>query len=433
MAFKVAIVGRPNVGKSSLFNKIIGHRKAVVDFQAGSTRDRLYSAYTWNNKTYQLIDTGGIEFEGASFEFEIKHQVEIAILEADLILFLTDGKTGLLDQDYKIANILYKKNKPILLCVNKIDDIQQMSNIYEFYSLGLGDPISISSTHGIGIGDLLDKIQTFNNKKDYEYKEVDFSVCIIGKPNVGKSSLLNTILGYERTITSNIAGTTRDSIDEIIEKENYKIRLVDTAGIRKPSKVVLNNEKYSVIRAMDSLEKADVAVLVLDATRLEIQDQHVAGLIKDSYKAVVICVNKWDLINADTNTMKEMKEKILEQFNFIDYAEIVFLSALENKRVHTLFPAIIKAWNNYNKQLSTSILNNLLTDITFKYPAKNFNGGSANFSYIVQTATKPPTLLIFVNNPDWVHFSYQRYLQNEFRKNIELTGCPLKLEFRKKE
>lgn len=435
MRFKVAIVGRPNVGKSSLFNRLIGYKKSVVDEVSGSTRDRLYAEATWNNKTFSLIDTGGIEFSNSSLLVSMRAQVDVALLEAHLIIFLVDVKNGVTKEDYIIASELKKTNKPVLLVVNKMDDIIFLADTFEFYKLGMGDPIGISTNHGIGIGDLLDQIVSYI-RPEFEVEEKvndEIKVAIIGKPNVGKSSLMNSILKKERTIVSDVAGTTRDSVDEVVEYKNQKYRFVDTAGIRKASQIVENNEKYSVMRALDSLERADIGILLLDYSDINILDKNVASNIQEMYKGVIICVNKWDLAPAETNQMQRFTKKIREEFKFFDYAEIVYVSAKENKRIETLFPAIDRCYENLNKEVKTSVLNDLLLDITQKNPAMIFNGGRATFSYMTQTGTKPPTFLVFCNNPEFIHFTYERYLLNEIRKNIDFTGAPIKLNFRRKE
>lgn len=434
MSFKVAIVGHPNVGKSSLFNRLIGHRHAITHDEAGSTRDRLYGKAEWLTKQFNIIDTGGIEISDAPFLDEIKEQVYIALDEADLILMMVDGQLGILDSDYYIASMLYDTDKPVLLVVNKIDDRIHQGNAYEFYSLGLGDPIPISTHHGIGVGDLLDKIVEYIPAETYlDYPEA-INFAIVGRPNVGKSSLTNAILKENRVIVSDISGTTRDSIDTPFTYKRKKYVVIDTAGIKKRGRVYEDTDKYSVLRALDALERADVAVLVLDAEEgIILQDKHVAGYIMDYYKAVVIVVNKWDKIQKHTNTMKKFERKVREEFKFLDYAEIVFLSAKHSDRIEKLFPAINNAYENYHRNINTSTLNDVLLEATMTNPPNIFNKGRANFTYITQTGIKPPSFLVFVNNPEYVHFSYMRYLQNEFRKHFDFSGTPIKFDLRERE
>jgi GTPase len=433
MPFKVAIVGRPNVGKSSLFNRIIGERLSITDDEPGVTRDRLYAKAQWLTKNFRVIDTGGIDIGDAPFLNQIKAQAQIAMDEADVILFVVDGKVGLTDSDFYIAKLLYKTEKPVILAVNKIDDINQATNVYEFFALGLSDPIATSAQHGIGIGDLLDKVVSYMTDDEIEYDDDVIRFCIVGRPNVGKSSLTNAILGEERVIVSEISGTTRDAIDTQFKKDRKEYVVIDTAGIKKRGKIYENTDKYSVLRALTALDRSDVALLVVDGEEGIIeQDKHVGGFIADSYKAVVIVVNKWDAVLKDDKTMKKMEKHVLEEFKFIDYARVVFVSARDNQRIQTIFPAINEAYDNYQKNIQTSILNDLMHDAVAMNPTPIFNHGKAQFNYATQVAIKPPTFVMFVNNPDFVHFSYERYLQNQLRAAIDFTGTPIKLILRKK-
>ncbi len=433
MPFKVAIVGRPNVGKSSLFNRLVGSRLSITDDEAGVTRDRIYGKAEWLTKNFRVIDTGGIDIGDAPFLNQIKAQAQIAMDEADVIVFTVDGKNGLQDSDQYIAKLLYKTEKPVVLAVNKIDDVNQIQNIYEFYALGFGDPIAISSHHGIGIGDLLDKIISYMTEDDPIYEDSTLSFCIVGRPNVGKSSLTNAILGEERVIVSEISGTTRDAIDTQFKKDRRDYVVIDTAGIKKRGKVYENTDKYSVLRALSAIERSDVALIVIDGNEGVIeQDKHVAGYVSDYGKACVIVVNKWDVVEKDEKTMKKMEEKIKDEFKFMDYAQVVFVSAKNNQRIHTIFPALNLAFENYQKEVQTSILNDLLQDAAAMNPTPIFNHGKAQFNYVTQVAIKPPTFVLFVNNPDFVHFSYLRYLNNQFRDAIDFTGTPIKLILRKK-
>ena len=373
---KVAIVGRPNVGKSTLFNRIIGTRLSITDDQPGVTRDRIYSKASWLSKEFFLIDTGGIELGDAPFLTEIKAQAEIAMDEADVIVFVVDCRSGVTDDDTYIAKILYKTKKPVILAVNKVDDQKFRENIYEFYSLGFGDPIPISSSHGIGTGNLLDVIINDLPKKNQEENDDAIKFAIIGRPNVGKSSLTNALLNENRDIVSPIEGTTRDSIDSRFTAYGKEYVVIDTAGLKKRGKIYENVEKYSSIRSIDSIERADVVLLMLDAsTGILDQDTHVGQYIEEFNKPCIIVVNKWDLIDKDSKTMQRWTDDIRGTFKYLDYAPIVFLSALENKRVHTLFPEIDKAHDAYYKRMSTSVLNDVISEAVLMFPPSEFNGG----------------------------------------------------------
>jgi GTP-binding protein len=434
MPYKVAIVGRPNVGKSTLFNRLVGERYAITDDQAGVTRDRIYGRAEWLTKNYRVIDTGGIDIGDAPFLNQIKAQAQMAMDEADAIVFVVDGKVGLTDADFYIAKMLYKADKPVILAVNKIDDVNQMQNVYEFYSLGFGDPIGISSYHGLGTGDLSDRIIEHLTEDEVVYDESVLRFCVVGRPNVGKSSLTNAILGEERVIVSEISGTTRDAIDTPFTKDKKDYVVIDTAGIKKRGRIYENADKYSVIRAIAGLERSDVALLVIDGEEGVIeQDKHVAGYVVDAHKAVVIVVNKWDAVEKNDKTMHKMEKKIRDEFKFLDYADIIFTSAKDKSRIHTIFPALNEAYENFQKEVPTRILNELLTDTVMMNPPAIFNRGKASFHYMTQVAIKPPTFLVFVNNPDYIHFSYQRYLQNQFRASIDFKGTPIRFVFRKKD
>ena len=402
MAGVVAIVGRANVGKSTIFNRMVGERISIVEDVAGVTRDRIYAKASWLTKEFSVIDTGGIELENASFTTQIKMQAEIAIEEADVIVFVVNGREGITKEDEYVARLLQKSRKPIILVVNKIDDNQFRDYIYEFYALGVGDPIPVSGSHGIGIGDLLDQIINQLDLQDEETNEDEISFSIIGRPNVGKSSLTNAILGEERVIVSNIEGTTRDAIDTPFVKDGQKYRVVDTAGMRKKGKVYENIEKYSILRALTSIEKSDVILVVIDGeTGIREQDKHVAGYAHEAGKGVVIVYNKWDLVDKDEKTMQKKQKEIYEQFKYLDYARIVFTSAKTGQRVDQIFPLIQESYENSRKRVQTSVLNDVLVDAQLMNPTTTFNGGRLKIFYANQVAVCPPTFVLFSNDPQY--------------------------------
>ena len=403
MAGVVAIVG-----KSTIFNRMVGERISIVEDVAGVTRDRIYAKASWLTKEFSVIDTGGIELENASFTTQIKMQAEIAIEEADVIVFVVNGREGITKEDEYVARLLQKSRKPIILVVNKIDDNQFRDYIYEFYALGVGDPIPVSGSHGIGIGDLLDQIINQLDLQDEETNEDEISFSIIGRPNVGKSSLTNAILGEERVIVSNIEGTTRDAIDTPFVKDGQKYRVVDTAGMRKKGKVYENIEKYSILRALTSIEKSDVILVVIDGeTGIREQDKHVAGYAHEAGKGVVIVYNKWDLVDKDEKTMQKKQKEIYEQFKYLDYARIVFTSAKTGQRVDQIFPLIQESYENSRKRVQTSVLNDVLVDAQLMNPTTTFNGGRLKIFYANQVAVCPPTFVLFSNDPQYLHFSYK--------------------------
>ena len=423
MAGVVAIVGRANVGKSTIFNRMVGERISIVEDVAGVTRDRIYAKASWLTKEFSVIDTGGIELENASFTTQIKMQAEIAIEEADVIVFVVNGREGITKEDEYVARLLQKSRKPIILVVNKIDDNQFRDYIYEFYALGVGDPIPVSGSHGIGIGDLLDQIINQLDLQDEETNEDEISFSIIGRPNVGKSSLTNAILGEERVIVSNIEGTTRDAIDTPFVKDGQKYRVVDTAGMRKKGKVYENIEKYSILRALTSIEKSDVILVVIDGeTGIREQDKHVAGYAHEAGKGVVIVYNKWDLVDKDEKTMQKKQKEIYEQFKYLDYARIVFTSAKTGQRVDQIFPLIQESYENSRKRVQTSVLNDVLVDAQLMNPTTTFNGGRLKIFYANQVAVCPPTFVLFSNDPQYLHFSYKRYLENRLREAFGFEG-----------
>ena len=434
MAGVVAIVGRANVGKSTIFNRMVGERISIVEDVAGVTRDRIYAKASWLTKEFSVIDTGGIELENASFTTQIKMQAEIAIEEADVIVFVVNGREGITKEDEYVARLLQKSRKPIILAVNKIDDNQFRDYIYEFYALGVGDPIPVSGSHGIGIGDLLDQIINQLDLQDEETNEDEISFSIIGRPNVGKSSLTNAILGEERVIVSNIEGTTRDAIDTPFVKDGQKYRVVDTAGMRKKGKVYENIEKYSILRALTSIEKSDVILVVIDGeTGIREQDKHVAGYAHEAGKGVVIVYNKWDLVDKDEKTMQKKQKEIYEQFKYLDYARIVFTSAKTGQRVDQIFPLIQESYENSRKRVQTSVLNDVLVDAQLMNPTTTFNGGRLKIFYANQVAICPPTFVLFSNDPQYLHFSYKRYLENRLREAFGFEGTPIHIICRKRD
>ena len=428
----VAIVGSPNVGKSTIFNRIIGDRRAIVDDEAGITRDRLYGNATWLNKDFTLIDTGGIEIENRPFQEQIRMQANIAIDEADIILFVVDGRLGLTKDDRMVGKILHKVNKPVILLVNKIDEGAFVANAAEFYALGLGDPIPVSGLHGVGIGDVLNKIA--DNIKTDEKEEDDevITFCMVGRPNVGKSSLTNAVLNQDRVIVSDISGTTRDSIDTPFVRDGKKYVVIDTAGLKKKGKIYESIDKYSAIRALRAIERSEIVLLVLDGKQgITDQDKHVIQYATDLHKAIIIVVNKWDLVDKDTNTMSTFEKEVRKEYKFLDYAPIVFLSALTKRRVHLLFEALDKVHEAYQTRIKTSILNQVLQEAQVMNLAPDFNGGRLKIYFGSQVNTKPPYIVLSVNEPNYMHFSYQRYLENKLREVFNFEGTPIKISLKK--
>ena len=430
----IAIVGRPNVGKSTVFNRMLEQRLSIVEDTPGVTRDRIYGDCSWLNKTFRLIDTGGIQIADQPFAKEINMQVEIAIEEADVIIFLTSGKEGLTNDDQYIARLLRKSNKPVVLGVNKIDGQEKIDNIYEFYSLGLGDPIPVSGSHGIGIGDLLDECTKQMPDKQKDSYEGMIKFAIIGRPNVGKSSLTNAFLKQDRVIVSNIEGTTRDAIDTVFVANDKTYVVIDTAGIRKRGKVYENIEKYSVLRAKGAIERADVVLIVIDGEKGIIeQDKHVAGLAHEAKKGVIIVYNKWDLVEKDDKTMVTITKEIRDQLAYLDYAPVAFTSAKDGKRVNTLLPLIDEVYNNVNLRIKTNVLNEVIMDAQLANPAKTHNGKRLKIYYASQVETAPCVIALFVNDPELMHFSYQRYIENKVREAFGFEGVPITIVARKKE
>ncbi len=432
----IAIVGRPNVGKSTLFNKLTGKRLAIVEDTPGVTRDRIYSECEWLNHTVMLIDTGGIEPKtDDGMLAKMRDQANIAIESADVIILVTDLASGVTANDADIAAMLLKSGKPVVLCVNKCDRIgEPPAEFYEFYNLGLGDPIAVSSVHGHGTGDLLDECFKFIDfDKEDEYDEDTVKVAIIGKPNVGKSSLVNSIAGEERVIVSNVAGTTRDATDTEVENQYGKFVLIDTAGIRRKSRVDDNVEKYSVLRSYMAVDRSDVCVIMIDATEgFTEQDSKVAGYAHEQGKACVIAVNKWDAVEKDGNTMNKFQKELEVDFSFMSYAPIVFISALTGQRIDKLFEQIVSTHEQNCRRISTGMLNDMLSYATAKVQPPSDKGKRLKLYYMTQASTKPPTFVVFCNRSDLFHFSYQRYIENQIRETFGLTGTPIKIVVRER-
>lgn len=430
----LAIVGRPNVGKSTIFNRMIGERLAIVEDTPGVTRDRLYGEAEWLGRRFNVIDTGGIDLGDEPLLVQIREQAHLAMEEADVILFVVDGKDGLTNADQDVANILYRTDKPVVLGVNKMDNVKRRENLYEFYSLGFGDPIAISGAHGTGLGDLLDEIvRRFPEKSDDSYDDSVIRFSLIGRPNVGKSSLVNAILGRERVIVSDIPGTTRDAVDTVFERDGKTYVIIDTAGMRKRGKIYENTEKYSVLRAQRAIERSDVVLVVLNGEEgIREQDKKIAGYAHEAGRAVVIVVNKWDAVEKDEKTMDVFRRNIREQFRFLSYAPIVFVSAKTKQKLHRLLPVIDQVAENHSLRVKTSALNDCISDAIAMTPPPSANGKRLKIFYATQVGVKPPTFVFFVNDPELVHFTYERFLENKLRETFGFIGTPIKLVMKKR-
>lgn len=430
----VAIVGRPNVGKSTIFNRLVGERISIVEDTPGVTRDRIYAEAEWLTTTFNIIDTGGIEFTNEPLLKKVRQQAELAIDEADVIIFIVDGVEGITHADEEVAKLLYQSKKPVVLAVNKIDHFERQSYIYEFYSLGFGEPFPISGTHGIGIGDLLDEVVAHFPQKQFEEKDdetIYFSV--IGRPNVGKSSLVNALLNEERVIVSDQEGTTREAVDTHMHKDNQDYVIIDTAGIRKRGRVYETTEKYSVLRALRAIERSDVALIVLDAeTGIREQDQRIAGYAHDEGRAIIIVVNKWDTIDSSTITMKEFENQVREHFHFIPYAPILFLSAKTKSRIQRVIPSVKLVSENHAKRVPTHVLNDIINDALATNPLATIKGKKLKVYYATQVAVKPPAFVFFVNDPQLMHFTFKRFLENRIRDAFGFVGSPIKIYARKR-
>ena len=432
----VAVVGRPNVGKSTLFNKLIGQRLSIVEDTPGVTRDRIYSKCEWLNHEFMLVDTGGIEPNSDDIILsQMRRQAELAITKADVIILVTDLRCGVTANDYEVASMLQKSGKPIVLCVNKCDSLGEPSpEFYEFYNLGIGDPIGVSASHGHGTGDLLDEVlKHLPFEQEEDYGEDAIKVAVIGKPNVGKSSIINKIAGEDRVIVSDIAGTTRDATDTVITNECGKFVFIDTAGIRKKSKVLESIERYSVLRSYMAVDRADVAVIVIDAeVGFTEQDSKVAGYAHEQGKACIVAVNKWDAIEKDNKTMNEYRANLSDEFSFMSYVPFIFVSAKTGQRINKLYE-IIKFVNDQNSiRISTGKLNDILAYATARVQPPSDKGRRLKIYYMTQPSTKPPTFVAFVNRAELFHFSYQRYIENQIRETFGLEGTPVRFIVRER-
>ncbi|EHO6091578.1 TPA: ribosome biogenesis GTPase Der [Listeria monocytogenes] len=431
----VAIVGRPNVGKSTIFNRIVGERVSIVEDVPGVTRDRIYNSAEWLGKEFNIIDTGGIDLSDEPFLEQIRAQAEIAIDEADVIIFITNGREGVTDADEQVAKILYRSNKPIVLAINKVDNPEMRDQIYDFYSLGFGEPYPISGSHGLGLGDMLDAVRAhFPKEEEEEYPDDTVKFSLIGRPNVGKSSILNALLGEDRVIVSDIAGTTCDAIDTTYTFDGQDYVMIDTAGMRKRGKVYESTEKYSVLRAMRAIERSDVVLVVINAEEgIREQDKRIAGYAHDAGRAIIIVVNKWDAINKDEKTINVWTEDIREQFQFLSYAPIVFVSAKTKQRLNNLFPLINQVSDNHSLRVQSSMLNDVISDAVAMNPSPMDKGKRLKIFYTTQVAVKPPTFVVFVNDPELMHFSYERFLENRIREAFPFEGTPIRVIARKRK
>lgn len=431
----LSIVGRPNVGKSTLFNKLVGKRIAITEDTPGVTRDRIYAEGEWLGNYFTVIDTGGLEPDNEEIiMLNIRRQAELAIDSADVILFVVDGKEGLTSTDREVGSILRRSGKRVVLAVNKIDSQSKEDQIFEFYELGLGDPMAISAEQGLGLGDLLDEIvKNFPEERNTEYNEDIIKVSFIGKPNVGKSSLINYILGEERVIVTNIPGTTRDAIDSYVDYEGEEYIFIDTAGLKRKKKIYEDVERYSVVRTLSAIDRSNICVLVIDATEgVTEQDTKIAGYAHDNGKAIIIAINKWDLVNKDNKTHNEFVKDIRDDLGFILYAPIVFISAITGQRVSNLLETIRVVNNNYNLRIKTGVLNDIINEAVLMNQPPSDKGVRSKIYYGTQVSVRPPKFVIFVNHKELIHFSYVRYLENQIRNHFGFVGVPIQLEFREK-
>jgi GTP-binding protein len=433
----VAILGRPNVGKSTLFNRLTGGRVAIVEDTPGVTRDRLYRDAEWGGRIFTLVDTGGLDFTDReeSLGGRVRQQVQIALEEADLLLFIVDARTGLTAQDELIANLLRKTQKPVLLIVNKVEQFKNNLEFYEFYQLGLGEPLPISAAHGLNTGDLLDLLVSQFKDSAEDEEELDLiKIAVVGRPNVGKSSLVNVILGEERVIVSDLPGTTRDAIDSLFQKEGQHYLLIDTAGMRRKGNIEENTERYSVIRALRAVDRSDLVLIVLDAVEgVTEQDQRIAGYVHEAGKGVIIVINKWDLVAKDEQTIERFREKIRTQLAFMTYAPMIFVSALTKQRVIKIIELVDFVADQQCHRVSTSVLNEVLSEAVQLTPPPSYKGKKLKVLYSTQAGVKPPHFILFVNDPHLLHFSYLRYLENKLRENFGFEGTPIRITIKKRE
>lgn len=432
----VAIVGRPNVGKSTLFNKIAGKRISIVEDIPGVTRDRVYAEAEWLRYNFTIIDTGGIEPENGDIILsQMRRQAQIAIDTANVIVFIVDGKEGLTGADAEVAQMLRKSKKPIVLVVNKVDSLKEEDNAYEFYNLGIGDPITISSSQGLGLGDMLDRVVSYFPEDDSSSEEDEYiKIAMVGKPNVGKSSLINKLLGEERVIVSDIPGTTRDAIDSVLETDIGKFLLIDTAGLRRKSKIKEELERYSAVRTLAAIERADICILMIDATEgVSDQDEKIIGYAHEQGKAIMVIVNKWDLIEKDDKTMDTFKKNLQYNLSFIDYAPYLFISAKTGQRVHKVLEVAKECYGNFSKRVSTGLLNDVINKAVLMKEPPIVGLKRLKIYYVTQAETKPPLFIFFINDYQTLHFSYERYLVNQLRENFDFKGTTIKLQFRERK
>ena len=428
----VCIVGRPNVGKSTLFNKLVGKKISIIEDTPGVTRDRIYGEVNYCGYNFNLIDTGGIDVSKELFNDEIKVQVEIGVIEAEKIIFVVDAKEGLTANDLEVRDLLRKSGKEVIVAINKVDNKEAEKHLYDFYELGFDKYIEISGEHNKGIADLLDEIVIDFKQKEKEETDIT-KICVIGRPNVGKSSLVNALLNEERVIVSNVAGTTRDAIDIDFKYDKEDYILIDTAGMRKKGKVFEAIEKYSLLRSMRAIDRADICLLVINREEGIIEhDKHIAGYAIEKGKGIIIVVNKWDTVEEKDKDIKNFTKELREEFKFIPYAPIVFLSALTKKRIHTLMPEVKKVKQNIIKEIKTSTLNNIIQEAYQLNPAPSYKGKRLKIYYVYQTGTKPPKFTFNVNDKGLVHFSYERYIENKIRENFDFEGTPIQIQFKNK-
>jgi len=425
----IALVGRPNVGKSTIFNKLVGEKISIIEDTPGVTRDRIYSEASYADYKFNVIDTGGIDASSDKFNDVIKMQAEIAIDEADVVLFIVDGKDGLTTNDFIVRDMLRSSGKKVIVVINKIDNKKTQENIYDFYELGFDSYVQVSGEHGIGFFELMDEVVKNFEKKSYYVEDKRLKFSVIGRPNVGKSSLINALLNQERVIVSDVAGTTRDAIDTVMKYNEEEFVVIDTAGMRKKGKIYENIEKYSLLRSMKAIDRSDICLLVINAEEGIIEhDKHIAGYVLEKGKGLIIVVNKWDTV--EEPNIKEYVKKVRNEFQFLSYVPIVFVSAKTKKRIHTIMPEVLKVSENIKREINTSVLNDVINDAYMLNIPPSYKGKRLKIYFVNQSGTKPPKFTFHVNNKGLVHFSYERYLENKLRENFELEGTPIILQFK---